>query len=39
MKGWNGKILGVDLTNGITKITPYSEDIAKRFIGGRGLTQ
>jgi aldehyde:ferredoxin oxidoreductase len=37
MKGWNGKILRVDLTNGITKITPYSEDIAIRFIGGRGL--
>jgi aldehyde:ferredoxin oxidoreductase len=37
MKGWNGKILRVDLTTGTTEITPYSEDIAKRFIGGRGL--
>ncbi|MFW6109090.1 MAG: aldehyde ferredoxin oxidoreductase family protein, partial [archaeon] len=37
MKGWNGKILRVDLTNGTTKLESYSEDIAKRFIGGRGL--
>jgi len=37
MKGWNGKILRVDLTKGTSKITPYTEDIAKRFIGGRGL--
>ena len=37
MKGWNGKILRVDLTKGTTEITSYSEDIAKRFIGGRGL--
>ncbi|MBD3173052.1 aldehyde ferredoxin oxidoreductase [Candidatus Bathyarchaeota archaeon] len=37
MKGWNGKILRVDLTKGTTKLESYSEDIAKRFIGGRGL--
>jgi len=37
MKGWNGKILRIDLTKRTTKITNYSEDIAKRFIGGRGL--
>ncbi len=37
MKGWNGKILRVDLTKGTTKLENYSEDIAKRFIGGRGL--
>ena len=37
MKGWNGKILRVDLTKGTTEYTEYSEDIAKRFIGGRGL--
>ena len=37
MKGWNGKILRVDLTKGTSKITTYTEDIAKRFIGGRGL--
>ena len=37
MKGWNGKILRVDLTKKTSKITTYTEDIAKRFIGGRGL--
>ena len=37
MKGWNGQILRVDLTKGTIEITSYSEDIAKRFIGGRGL--
>ena len=37
MKGWNGKILRVYLSKGTSKITSYSEDIAKRFIGGRGL--
>jgi aldehyde:ferredoxin oxidoreductase len=37
MKGWNGKILRVDLTKGKTKVEPYSEEKAKKFIGGRGL--
>jgi len=37
MKGWSGKILRVDLTKGTSEISTYSEDIAKRFIGGRGL--
>ena len=37
MKGWNGKILRVDLTTKKTEITTYTEEIAKRFIGGRGL--
>jgi len=37
MKGWNGKILRVDLTKGATKVTTYSEETAKKFIGGRGL--
>lgn len=37
MIGWNGRILRVDLTEGTTKTTPYSEEIAKKFIGGRGL--
>jgi|SaaInlV_200m_DNA_3_1039701.scaffolds.fasta_scaffold06437_2 aldehyde:ferredoxin oxidoreductase len=37
MKGWTGKLLRVDLTKGTTEVTDYSEDIAKRFIGGRGL--
>jgi len=37
MKGWNGKILRVDLSKGTTKVVPYSEETAKKFIGGRGL--
>ena len=37
MKGWNGKLLRVDLTKGTTKVTPYTEEVAKKFIGGRGL--
>ncbi len=37
MKGWNGKILRVNLTEKMTEISPYSEEIAKKFIGGRGL--
>jgi aldehyde:ferredoxin oxidoreductase len=37
MKGWNGKILRVNLTEKRTEISPYSEEIAKKFIGGRGL--
>ncbi len=37
MKGWNGKILRVDLSKGTTKVVTYSEETAKKFIGGRGL--
>ena len=37
MKGWNGKLLRVDLTKGKTKVQEYSEDLAKRFVGGRGF--
>ncbi len=37
MKGWNGKILRVDLKKRKTKVEPYSEETAKKFIGGRGL--
>jgi aldehyde:ferredoxin oxidoreductase len=37
MKGWNGKILRVDLTREITEISSFTEDVAKKFIGGRGL--
>jgi aldehyde:ferredoxin oxidoreductase len=37
MKGWNGKILIVDLTEKSNKVTTYSKEIAKKFIGGRGL--
>jgi hypothetical protein len=37
MKGWNGKILRVDLTKGTAVAEEYSEDFAKRFVGGRGF--
>ncbi len=37
MKGWNGKLLRVDLTKEKTKLQEYSGDLAKRFIGGRGF--
>ena len=37
MKGWNGKLLRVDLTKGKIKVQEYSEDLAKRFVGGRGF--
>lgn len=37
MKGWNGRILRVDLTQGTAVAEEYSEDFARRFIGGRGF--
>ena len=37
MYGLLGKILRVDLTNGIIKEEPVSESVAKKYIGGRGL--
>ncbi|USG99017.1 aldehyde ferredoxin oxidoreductase family protein [Thermococcus argininiproducens] len=37
MKGWWGRILRVDLTNNKVWVQEYSEDVAKNFIGGRGL--
>jgi len=37
MYGYQGKILRVDLSNGIIKVEPLDEKIAKKFIGGRGL--
>jgi len=37
MKGWNGKILRVDLSKKTVKIETYTEETAKKFIGGRGL--
>ncbi|MDP7208119.1 MAG: aldehyde ferredoxin oxidoreductase N-terminal domain-containing protein [Candidatus Bathyarchaeota archaeon] len=37
MKGWNGKILRVDLTEGTAIAEEYSEDFARRFVGGRGF--
>ncbi|ACS89542.1 MULTISPECIES: tungsten-containing formaldehyde ferredoxin oxidoreductase [Thermococcus] len=37
MKGWWGRILRVDLTNNKVWVQEYSEEVAKNFIGGRGL--
>jgi aldehyde:ferredoxin oxidoreductase len=37
LKGWNGRLLRVDLTKGKTKVQEYSEELAKKFVGGRGL--
>lgn len=37
MKGWNGRFLRVDLTREKTLFENYSEDFAKKFIGGRGF--
>ncbi|CAB50110.1 tungsten-containing formaldehyde ferredoxin oxidoreductase [Pyrococcus abyssi] len=37
MKGWWGRILRVNLTTGEVKVQEYPEEVAKKFIGGRGL--
>jgi len=37
MYGYQGKILRVDLSNGICKVEPLDEKVARKFIGGRGL--
>lgn len=37
MKGWWGRILRVDLTNNRVWVQEYPEEVAKKFIGGRGL--
>ena len=37
LKGWTGNLLRVDLTKGKVVRTEYSEELAKKFIGGRGL--
>ncbi|MCD4686411.1 MAG: aldehyde ferredoxin oxidoreductase family protein [Anaerolineae bacterium] len=37
MKGWTGKTLHVDLTTGSIETKPLDMDIAKQFIGGRGI--
>ena len=38
MKGWNGKLLRIDLTKGKSNIQRYSSDLATRFMGGRGFS-
>ena len=37
MFGWNGRILRVDLARGKMKAEEYSQEMARRFIGGRGF--
>lgn len=37
MNGWWGRILRVDLTNNKVWVQEYSPEVAKNFIGGRGL--
>ncbi|HEY5730546.1 MAG TPA: aldehyde ferredoxin oxidoreductase family protein [Anaerolineales bacterium] len=37
MKGWNEKILEIDLATGIVRTVPLDMDMARLFIGGRGL--
>jgi aldehyde:ferredoxin oxidoreductase len=38
LKGWNGRLLRVDLTKGKTVVQEYPGDLARRFIGGRGFS-
>lgn len=37
MEGWAGKILDIDLTSGNISTQPLDMEIARRFLGGRGL--
>ncbi|MCX6655866.1 MAG: aldehyde ferredoxin oxidoreductase, partial [Candidatus Bathyarchaeota archaeon] len=37
MKGWTGQLLRVDLTKGKAVHAEYSEELARKFVGGRGL--
>ena len=37
MKGWTGNLLKVDLTKGKAVRSVYSDELARKFIGGRGL--
>jgi aldehyde:ferredoxin oxidoreductase len=37
MNGWNGKILEIDLTTQTCKTYPLDTEMARQFIGGRGL--
>jgi aldehyde:ferredoxin oxidoreductase len=37
MQGWNGKILDINLTNGSIATLPLDMEIARLFLGGRGL--
>jgi aldehyde:ferredoxin oxidoreductase len=37
MEGWAGKILTVDLTSGSVEVLPLDMEMARQFLGGRGL--
>ena len=37
MQGWAGKILDIDLTNGAVRTLPLDMEMARLFLGGRGL--
>ncbi len=37
MKGWNGKILRVNLSNKSHLVETFNEDFAKKWLGGRGF--
>ena len=37
MSGYCGKVLRINLTAGTTETEPLDLDVAKKFIGGRGL--
>jgi aldehyde:ferredoxin oxidoreductase len=37
MNGWNEKILDIDLTSGAIKTYPLDMEMARLFVGGRGL--
>ena len=37
MNGWMGKIIKVDLSNGKQEILEISDDIRRKYLGGRGL--
>jgi len=37
MKGYNGRVLWIDLTSGVSNIEEISEDIFRNFLGGKGL--
>lgn len=37
MQGWAGKVLDIDLTNGAVRSYPLDVEIARQYLGGRGL--
>ncbi|MFC2055786.1 aldehyde ferredoxin oxidoreductase N-terminal domain-containing protein [Chloroflexota bacterium] len=38
MQGWAGKILDIDLSSGTIETYPLDKDMARLFLGGRGLS-